>query len=422
MILKHVFLSTLMFFSFSGNTYSQDRIGWGDIRQPTNPIRPANPVHPIRPITPVAPIAPQFPSNQRQWNQNLRTIEITVNRYTTGLENINLLDDYYVREQLQGKTLRQVSVTAATEYGFGKMALLVNGTATDMPVTVSRDLQNYELRVPAFNPLVQRLELQVHGNFFVQNVRLVVDERNIPNVPRIETLRQQLNEQIRGEGGLTLERVFNLGQEKYGKKLARVHLVASALRPYAQAELKINGVPVSFSQSINYSQERLTFEVMSLKRIGIEVQRTQIQVRGDVIIHEIAIELENNDNHYPPIPGPITNRIEQIINQRIYDNMGTIHIHNLMAIDYRLENRNVESVELIIRGSDYGTLVKLCQELNASNFPQYGSMNCGFQQTLFPGNQIIRLSPPAFTKLRELSLSVRLGMVDIEKIIVNLQY
>jgi hypothetical protein len=109
-------------------------------------------------------------------------------------------------------------------------------------------------------------------------------------------------------------------------------------------------------------------------------------------------------------------RIEQVINQRLYDTNG-VNLTALMRIERRHEERIVESVELYLRNSDYGARLKLCQQVQGP----YAALNCGNISTLSAGAQVVRLTSVNFAKLSELSLSVRMGMIDIDRIVINLR-
>ena len=131
----------------------------------------------------------------------------------------------------------------------------------------------------------------------------------------------------------------------------------------------------------------------------------------------MSIEFDRAGSVNPgPGPGPILeSRIEQVVNQRLYETNG-ISLAALMRIDSRQLNRIVDSVELVLRNSDYGARVKLCQMVQGQNI-----MNCGNITTLNPGSQIVRLSSVNFARLSEVNLSVRMGMIDIDRIIINLR-
>ena len=87
-----------------------------------------------------------------------------------------------------------------------------------------------------------------------------------------------------------------------------------------------------------------------------------------------------------------------------------------MRIDRRNEGRIVDSVELFLRGSDYGVNLKLCQQVLSG---PYESVTCASNTMVTPGMYLVRLSSLNYAKLSELSLSVRMGMIDIDRIAIN---
>lgn len=393
----------------SNSLQAQDRIGWGN---PTNPGRDPWETRPTDP-----------------WDdrrEDLRDIELQINQYFQGQARFDLLQDYYTRSQLQGKRIKEVTIIASTEHGNGQARLLTNGQSLEAAQTVSRQMSRVTFRVDPFaNSLGQglrNLELEMRGRFYVERAifSLVKDNGPIgpgPGIPsqQTEVLRQQLNEQIQGEGGLHLFRLFNLAAERQGQVVRRVSILARSQRGSAQAQLHVNDQSSGIAQTIGVASSRLTFELSAGQRIGRELQGLRLQVRGNVVIEEVTVEIEKSSNFPGPNPGQ-ERRIEQVINQRVYDTSG-VNLTALMRIDRRHEERIVDSVELVLRQSDYGARLKLCQQVAG----QWQTVNCGNIVTLSPGAQVVRLTSVNFAKLSELSLSVRMGMIDIERIIINLR-
>jgi hypothetical protein len=372
---------------------------------------------------------PTTPRDQQApWGDqgSIRDVELQVSRYFEGQARLDLLEDAYTRSQLQGQRIREVTITASTEMGNGQARLLVNQQSSEQPRTVARQMARYTFAVDPFansiNQGLRTLELEMRGRFYVEKVVFGLVQNSgpvnpgpsLPPQPQTEVVRQQFNEVINQEGGLNLFRNFNLGVERQGQAVRRISVLARSQSGYAQGQLLINDQGSGQAQSIGTSSTRLTFE-LSGQRIGREIQGLRLQFRGYLIVEEVTLEFDRAGSI--PGPGPILERrIEQSINQRIYDTSG-VNLTALMRIDRRHEDRIVDSVEIFLRGSDYGVNLKLCQQvLNSGPYP---TVNCGANSMVTPGMQVIRLSSLNYAKLVELSLSVRMGMIDIDRIAIN---
>jgi hypothetical protein len=444
---KTLMVSTLLVLSAS--IHAQDHIGWGDIpgqpgqqpggrpNQPNRPHQPTPPTQPSRPTQPTQPLPGRDPwgnSPGQGQGQNgngrndIRDVEIQIAQYYQGQARLNLLQDSYIRSQLQGNRIKEIIITASTEQGNGQARLLVNGQSLDQGQFVARQMASYTFKVDPFSNSVDQslrsLELEMKGRFYVEKAVFVLIQDNgpsypgpgIPSQPQVEVVRQQLNESISGEGGLQLYRLFNLAAERQGQALRRVIVLARSQRGSAQGQLLVNDQNSASAQNIGMSSTRLTFEV-SGQRIGREIQGLRLYFRGNVIVEEVSLEFDRSGSFPGQGQGPIQEqRIEQVINQRVYDTNG-VNLTALMRIERRHEERIVESVELYLRNSDYGANLKLCQQVQGP----YATLNCGNITTLSPGAQVVRLTSVNFAKLSELSLSVRMGMIDIDRIVINLR-
>ena len=365
-----------------------------------------------------------------------RDVELQLSRYFEGQTRLDLLQDAYTRAQLQGKRIKEVTITASTQAGNGQARLLVNQQSLEQPRIVARQMARYTFQVDPFansiNQGLRTLELEMRGRFYVEKVVFTMLQNSTPtnpgypgpgtptqpSQPQTEVVRQQFNESIQQEGGLNLFRNFNLAVERQGQSLRRVTVLARSQRGYSQGQLLINDQGSGQTQSIGTSSTRLSFELNG-QRIGREIQGLRLHFRGFLIVEEVTLEFERGGSS--PIPGPtpgpiLERRIEQVINQRIYDTSG-VNLTALMRIDRRHEERIVDSVEIVLRGSDYGVNLKLCQQvLNSGPYP---TVNCGSNNMVTPGVRVMRLTSINYAKLMELSLSVRMGMIDVERIAIN---
>lgn len=373
----------------------------------------------------------QFESYDPWENQgSVRDVELQLNQYYQGQQRLDLLQDAYTRAQLQGQRIKEVIITASTEGGNGHARLLVNGQSLEAPRTVARQMARYSFAVDPFansiNQGLRALELEMRGRFYVEKVVFsllqaggpVYPGPGIPSQPQVEIVRQQFNEVIQQEGGLNLFRNFKLAAERQGQVLRRVSVLARSQSGYSQGQLLVNDQGSGQPQSIGYSSTRLTFD-LSGQRIGREIQGLRLQFRGYLVVEEVTLEFERGGSAPFPTPGPgpiLERRIEQVINQRIYDTSG-VSLTALMQIERRHENRIVDSIEVFLRGSDYGVNLKLCQQvLNSGPYP---TVNCGSNNMVTPGVRVMRLTSINYAKLMELNLSVRMGMIDVERIAIN---
>lgn len=356
--------------------------------------------------------------------ENIQDVELQLNSYYTN-QRLDLIRDAYIRSQLQGQQIREVTITASTQFGNGQARLLINGASAEAPQIIGRQMSRYTFRVDAFSNSVgqslRNLELDMRGNFYVEKVVFSLLQNTgptwpgpgNPSQPQVDVVRQQVNQSISVEGGLQLSRLFDL-QSRQGQALRRVTVQARALRGSAMISLLKNTESSASSQYIYSQSQRITFEVGGL-RIGQDINNLRLFVRGDALIEEVSLEFDRGGVIFPG-PGPVLeSRIDQIVNQRLYETSG-VRLIDLMRIDSRQNNRMVESVEITMRGANYGTRLSLCQQVQNQS-----AMNCGPMQITQPGSQRIILSSVNFARLSEINLSVRMGMIDIDRIVINLR-
>lgn len=409
MNLKHLVLSALLLSSASIQADSHGRAN-----RPLNPNRPTQPNIPSDPWGHGAPQQSQAMS-----------VEKNVQNYFLGQSRLDLLADFYTLSQLQGLRIRDITIVASTEHGAGTASLLLNGQKLESSKSIARQMASYTFRVDPFANIagqsLRTIDLEMQGRFYVEKVVFNILENNgpgrpgptrPPEGPRVEVVRQLLNERIQQEGGLELFRMFNLGMERQGQSVKKVTVVARSDRGFGEASLMINNQRATSSQNVGIDSTRLTFDLNQGMRIGQEIQGLRLYFRGNITIEEVSIEIEKRGGGQ--IPPSMERRFEQVVNQRLYDTSG-VDLRSLMQIPVRFEDRLVDSVELVLRNSDMGVRLKLCQVIQ----DQYQSVNCGAPTLISSGAQIVRLSSVNFAKLRELTLSSRMGMIDIERIVIN---
>ena len=413
MNLQKLMLSALLVVSTS--LHAQDQIGWGPGSAPGRGGEQNRPGQ-----------RDDRRDQRDPWaeRENIRDVELQLNSYHTN-QRLDLIQDSYIRSQLLGRAIREVVITASTQHGNGQARLLINGMSSEAPQTIGRQMSRYTFRVDPFSNSVgqslRNLELEMRGNFYVEKVVFSLLENSgpswpgpgNPSQPQVEVVRQQVNQTIYGEGGLHLYRLFDLQGSRQGQALRRVTVLARALRGSSVVSLLKNAETSSSSQYLSSQSQRVSFEVGGL-RIGRDIDSLKLFIRGDAVIEEVSLEFDKAGQF--PGPGPVLDtRIDQIVNQRLYETSG-VRLIDLMRIDSRQNNRIVESVEITMRGADYGTRLNLCQQVQ--NQP---AINCGPMQIMQPGSQRIFLSAINFARLSEVSLSVRMGMIDIERIVINLR-
>lgn len=391
--------------------------------RPTEPSRPSQPSQPSQPSRPSEPSRPSNPGSFDPWEQNngqIAVIERSVRQYHLGNNIVDLLQDFGLRRELENKELVEVGILASTEQGNGVAQLRVNRLEIGYSQTVRRDLNLHTFAVDPLRSIVGRdifdLELNLRGRFFIDRVIFKVKERRIIEEPRerTEVIRQIINQTIQSEGGVTLDRVLNLAAHQ-GKTIKSLSIRARALRGSARAQLLVNNMVRTEAGLSTYTSDvRLDF--FSRERLGIDVQSLRAVIKGNAIVEEVILELESRNGGN--IPGPVDprqdRRIERVVNTRLYDNQ-TVELRQLVQLSLRQEDREVESVELLIRSSDFGARIKACQKIGS-----YGSITCGAVEVLRGDLALIRLQVPMGTKARELALQVR-NVVDLERITVDLR-
>ncbi|MDO9182990.1 MAG: hypothetical protein Q7U04_11310 [Bacteriovorax sp.] len=414
---KSLLLNTLLLLSVSAQA---DSIGWGS--QPSQPSRPTLPSQPRDSRDQHDPWGNSGNTNQ---SSSGRIIEENIQKYFEGQSRFDLLGDQYIRSQLQGLKIKDITIVASTEQGQGQAFMVLNGQSIENSKIIARQMSSYTFRVDpfanTFGSSLRSIELSMQGRFYVEKVIFNLLETSGSNGPgptrpsegeKVEIIRQQLNERIQQEGGLELFRMFNLGLERQGQAIKRVTILARSARGFGEASLMVNNQQASSSQSISYNSTRLTFDLPQGMRIGSEVQGLRLYFKGDITVEEVSIEIvKRGGGQFPPSS---ERRFEQAVNQRLYDTSG-VELRSLMQIPSRFDERLVDSVELVLRNSDMGVRLKLCQVIR----DQYQSVNCGVAVTISSGPQVVRLNSVNFAKLREISLASRMGMIDIDRIAIN---
>ena len=435
---KNVVLCALLLASAS---VSADSIGWGQGQGrpgqpgqqpglpqfPNQPNRPTQPNFPNQPTQPTQPNLPNDPWGNGNGNGNSSSasvVEENVQRYFDRASRLDLIADSYIRSQLQGSRIQSITIVASTEQGQGQASLVLNGQSIESSKIVARQMAQYNFRVDPFANVVglslRSIELSMQGRFYVEKFIFNLRENSgsdcrgpcRPPESQVEVVRQQLNERIQQEGGLELFRMFNLGMERQGQIVKRVTVVARSARGMGQASLMVNNQQASSIQNISFDSTRLSFDLSQGMRIGQEIQGLRLYFRGDITVDEVSIEIEKRGGGQ--IPPSQERRFEQLVNQRLYDTSG-VDLRSLMQIPSRFDERVIESVELVLRNSDIGVSLKLCQVIQ----DRFQSVNCAAPTRISSGAQVVRLSGINLAKLRETTLSTRMGMVDIDRIAIN---
>lgn len=402
-----------------------------------DPFEPDRPNRPSRPNQPTEPSHPGQSGSFDPWEERrddrdndrrddqwgnqqgqISVVERSVRQYHLGNNIVDLLQDFGLRRELENKELIEVGILASTEQGNGVAQLRVNRLETGYAQTVRRDLNLYTFAVDPLRSIVGRdifdLELNLRGRFFVDRVIFKVRERRIIEEPRerVEVIRQIINQTIQGEGGVTLDRHLNLALHQ-GKIVKSLSIRARALRGSARAQLLVNNMTRAEAGLSTFTSDvRLDF--FSRERLGIDVQSLRAVIKGNAVIEEVILELENRGGGHGPVDPRPERRIERMVNTRLYDNQ-TVELRQLIQLNMRQEEREVESVELLVRASDFGSRIKACQKLS-----MYGSITCGAVEVLRGDLALVRLQVPVGTKARELALQAR-GFIDLEKIIIDLR-
>lgn len=360
-------------------------------------------------------------------NQNPKkvlTVEENIQNYFDERNSLDLLGDPRTFSLLQGRRIKDITVVASTENGRGRATLSLDGKSIEDAKEIPRQMSSATFRVDPFENVVgqslRTIVLNMRGHFYVEKVVFNLFENvrsndtgptRPPERSQVEVVRQQVNQRIQQEGGLDLFRLFNLSSEREGQIVKRVTLVARSIRRASQASLVLNNQSVSVAQNIGFESSRITFELSQGMKIGKAVAALRLFFRGDILVEEVSLEIEKCRDEGR---GQHTRKHEQVVNLRLYDTDG-IDLKSLLQTPQSFDERTVDSVELVTRYSDRGVRLKLCQVIQ----DRYQSINCSAPVMIKPGFQIFKLEGLNRAKLRELQLSVKMGMVDIESIIIN---
>ena len=314
---KHLVLSALLLASSS--IHAGDTIGWGSgSSSPSFPPQPPSspsqqPQYPSYPTSPSQPSDPSFPGTisigNDPWGNSSqpRIVEENVQRYFQSDDILDLLQDSYIEMQLQGQQIRDITVIASSEDGSGLATMVLNGQSIESSKLAARPLSPLSFRVDPFANVAGRslrsAQLFMRGNFYVDKIVFNLLSSNSssgpgsfppppgqPQGPQIEVVRMPISQQIQQEGGLDLNRIFNLLMTRQGQVIRRVNIIA---RGNGQASLLVNNQAVSFAQGIGYNSSRLSFDLNPRSSVGREIQALKLYFRGNIIIDEVSIEVES---------------------------------------------------------------------------------------------------------------------------------
>lgn len=311
MSLKHAVLSFVLIASTSVNA---DTIGWGGGNQnrPNQPSQPTYPTPSIPPFPPSQPSSPIDPwENNDRGNRDsssVRLVESSVQDYFYGRSQLNLLADYYILSQIQGLKIKEITIIASSEQGQGRAGLILNGQAVGNSVVVARQMRAYTFSVDSLSSTVgqnlRSIQLNMQGRLYVDKVIFTVletshsrgPERRHPSdrrqdEPRVEILRQIVNQRIASEGGLEISRLFNLGLERRGQVVKRVIVLARSDRGFGLATLMVNGRQLNSSQNIGMGMSRLIFDLGQGSVIGQDMRALRLLLKGNIVIDEVLLEI-----------------------------------------------------------------------------------------------------------------------------------
>jgi hypothetical protein len=140
------------------------------------------------------------------------------------------------------------------------------------------------------------LELQLDGSFYVHEITAFVSGGSSggrPPVARPVVLTERVNQTYRGSALIDVDYLMGLHQYR-GYRIARVTVRANSVDRAsrgASAELLVNGygghsIPVG-----RHSQE-LVFYPNGGARMGHEINRIAVRLRGDVRVDSVTVELQ----------------------------------------------------------------------------------------------------------------------------------
>lgn len=353
----------------------------------------------------------------------------------------NLATYPHIRNQLQGFALRYVTVTAHSTHnqgGFGRITLLPNGVGAvngdgDRAISAQGDSVTYEMdpRTSVFGVSLQSLQIAISGDVFIDKVVYnFVDVSPPPPYYGIgEVVEQTVSIENRDQLVLNYmnPEALNLGYARKGQAVHSLSVTATKNNRNpnveAKAQMFINDRPYGLPQSFGPPgiRTRLTFSPPITMKLHQEIHSIGVVVTGDVLVEHIAIDLAAYTN-----PGG-EKQFESSLDQRVYnlDNKGIGLTALLNSIPDRLHNRIVDSVVLVLKGtdvdngvigSDVGGTLRLCPSNQTTTPPQ----NCGGVAKVGQGNQIITLVAPNLTTVAQTTL-FHSGMINVQTVIIYMK-
>ena len=206
-------------------------------------------------------------------------------------------------------------------------------------------------------------------------------------------------------------------RQHHGKKIKFVEIEAEASQRGTFAQLVINGRSVGMEQKIKpYRRGGSTarFEVpRHMNVLGDDIRTLQVKFTDEVFVQSLKAGIKKARGHQRPLT--LEADLHEVVNGPT-----TLSLSDLVNAPYRLEDKTVKSIRLVVRKKGQRGALRLCETSPLDFYfgSRHNSLNCSQGQRLMAGRNVIELDGMG-TALGDLELKMR-GDLVIKKIKIEL--
>ena len=257
-----------------------------------------------------------------------------------------------------GSQLLTLSVVASASSRYASLQLLEDGQLSGIPQPVTRVARSLALSVSGRSHL---LEVEARGDVLIHEVVAEIHEpyRPGPGGGLGRTIRLALNQPVYVSALLSLRQLAQQqGLRLEGERVSSVTLEADVRgRGRAEARLLVNNLPVGQWQSLISRRSQVSFFLSSYEsEIGREVRSLQLEVRGDVLVTGVSLELARGQ--VGPWPGPRPGeRTLHLRPQRDLNGRLSQGLEQAVSLPREHSQRLVSAITLGVSSSNRGTLI-----------------------------------------------------------------
>lgn len=227
------------------------------------------------------------------------TVRMTIGRQYQGFTQLNVTQ--LMSMAVQGREVLSLSVRMNAQGGRSHAILLENGRAIGQPVIVPSYMIDADFYVERPNAR-NLLELNLNGPVYISEITATVRDVAGPGRPGrpgrpggghygpIE-LREFVGQAFYNGDYLNIDQLVGL-HNHYGRSVKKIVIRGSSQRGRGTAELLINGFGQRSTVTLGTSLREYTIRTNALSRVGYEVQSLDLELRGNVFIESVTVELE----------------------------------------------------------------------------------------------------------------------------------